>query len=104
MYQIIYVIVDRDKAEDVVEVATKAGARGGTIVNVKSAEAHESHHFFPWKSGSDKEEVFIITKKEFKTKIVEAIKTHLKIDEPGNGILFVLDIDEVYGLRQENAE
>jgi len=100
MYQIIFVIVDRDQAEEVVEVAAGAGARGGTIVDVKSAAIHETHNFFPWKSGSDKEEVFIITKKEFTPKIVEAIRTHLKIDETGNGIIFVLEIDEVYGLRE----
>jgi nitrogen regulatory protein PII len=99
MFQIIYVIVDKGKAEDVMDAANKAGSRGGTIINARSAEDSEEQHFLPWKSGSNKEEVFIITKNEFKDQIVESIRSHLKIDEPGHGLLFVMDVDEVYGLH-----
>ena len=31
-------------------------------------------------------------------KIIHAIRDELKIDQPGNGILFVQDVDETYGL------
>ncbi|MCL2539392.1 MAG: P-II family nitrogen regulator [Oscillospiraceae bacterium] len=99
VYNIIYVIVDKGKAEDVIEASNKAGAQGGTIINARGAGVHEVQKLFSVEIEPEKEEVFIITKTELKDGIVESVRTHLKIDEPGNGILFVMDVDEVYGLH-----
>jgi len=99
MYQAIYVIVDKGKAEDVIEAANKAGARGGTIVNARGSGVHEAQKLFSIEIEPEKEKVFIIAKKELKNAIVESIRTNLAMDEPGNGIMFVLDVHEAYGLH-----
>ncbi|MCL1846406.1 MAG: P-II family nitrogen regulator [Coriobacteriia bacterium] len=99
MFKIIYVVVEKGKAEDVIEVANEAGARGGTIVNARGSGIHEVQKLFSIEIEPEKEEVFIITKEELKDSIVQAIISHLKIDEPGNGILFVMDVNEAYGLH-----
>ena len=98
MYKIIYTIVDKGRAEDVIEAANKAGAPGGTIINARGAGPHEVQTLFAVEVEPEKEIVFIIAKNDMKDAIVESIKTHLKIDEPGNGVLYVLDLNEVYGL------
>lgn len=100
MYNAIYVVVDKGKAEDVIDVANKAGARGGTVVNARGSGIHKTQKLFSVEIEPEKEKVFIITKKELKDTIVETIKDYLKIDEPGNGIMYVLDINEVYGLHK----
>jgi len=100
MYQVIYVVVDKGKAEDVIDAANEAGAKGGTIINARGAGIHEVQKLFSVEIEPEKEEVFIITTTDLKDGIVESVKNHLKIDEPGNGILFVLDVDEAYGLHQ----
>ncbi|MCL1859139.1 MAG: P-II family nitrogen regulator [Oscillospiraceae bacterium] len=100
MYKIIYVVVDKGQAEYVIDAANKAGARGGTIINGRGAGIHEVQKVFSIEIEPEKEEVFIITKTELKDNIVESIKTDLKIDEPGNGILFVMDVNEAYGLHE----
>ena len=99
MYNIIFVIVEKGKAEDVIEAANKAGSTGGTIINARGAGIHEVQKFFSVEIEPEKEEVFIITRSDNKDKIVNSIREHLKIDEPGNGILYVLDVNEVYGLH-----
>ena len=99
MYNAIYVVVDKGRAEDVIEAANKAGARGGTIINARGSGIHETQKLFSIEIEPEKEEVLIITKTETKNDIVESIKTDLKIEEPGKGIMFVLDVNEVYGLR-----
>ena len=98
MYKAIYVIVDRGKAEEVVEAANKAGARGGTIVHARGADM-QHHKLFSLEIEPEKEKVFIITSAELKDGIVKSIRDQLKIDEPGNGIVTVLDIGEAYGLH-----
>ena len=100
VYNIIYVVVDKGKAEYVVDAANKAGARGGTIINARGAGTDEVRKVFSVEIEPEKEEVFIITKKDGKDAIVESIRQHVNIDEPGGGILFVLDVSEVYGLHE----
>ena len=97
-YKIIYVVVDRGMAEVVIESAKKAGAEGGTILNARGSGVHEAKKLFSIEVEPEKEEVFIIVKTEEKDGIVKAIKNDLKIDEPGNGIIFVMNINEVHGL------
>jgi len=99
LYKIIYVVVDKGKAEDVIDAANKAGAKGGTIINARGAGVHEAKKVFSVEIEPEKEEVFIITKNEMKDDIIKSIKTELNMDEPGNGIIFVLDVNEVYGLH-----
>ena len=99
MYNIIFVIVEKGKAEDVIEAANKAGSTGGTIINARGAGIHEVQKFFSMEIEPEKEEVFIITRKEKKDAIVASIRENLKIDEPGTGILYVLELNEVYGLH-----
>ncbi len=42
MYAAITVIVDKGKAEQVVEAAIAAGSNGGTIINARSSGIHEN--------------------------------------------------------------
>ena len=98
-YKIIYVVVDRGMAEIVVESAQKAGAIGGTVLNARGAGVHEAKKLFSVEIEPEKEEVFFIVKAGAKDSIVEAIRKDLKIDEPGKGIVFVMDINEVHGLH-----
>jgi Nitrogen regulatory protein PII len=100
MYSAIYIIVERGKAEDVIEVANNAGSRGGTIVNARSAGSHETQKLFSLEIEPEKEKIIIIAKTELKDNIITAVKNHLNLDEPDNCTIFVLDVNEVYGLHQ----
>ena len=101
MYSAIYVVVDKGRAEDVIEAANKAGARGGTIVNARGAGIHEAQKLFSIEIEPEKEKVFIIARNDMKDAIIESIKAELKIEELGNGIIFVLDVAEAHGLHEE---
>jgi nitrogen regulatory protein PII len=48
----------------------------------------------------EKEMVIILTEKEAMRGIVDNIRKKLSIDEPGNGIIFVQDVAETYGIYQ----
>ena len=100
-YQIIYVVVDRGMAEEVVAAARKSGARGGTIINARGAGIHEVQKVFSIEIEPEKEEVFIIVRSDIKDDVVNSIRTHMKIDDPGTGILFVMNLNEVYGIHDE---
>ena len=100
MYNVIFVVVEKGRAEEVIEAANKVGSTGGIIINARGAGVHEVQKFFSLEIEPEKEEVFIITKNENKDKIVNSIRENMKIEEPGNGILYVLDVNEVHGLQE----
>lgn len=100
MYHAIFTIVDKGKAEDVVETATKAGARGGTVINARGSGVHETSKLFSMEIEPEKEIVLILSETKLTEAIVSSIKDSLKIEEPGNGIIFVLDVNKTYGLYE----
>lgn len=100
MQQIITVIVDKGNAEDVVSAAEKAGSKGGTILNGRGAGVHETSKVFAMEIEMEKEIVLILTETEKTEAIVQAIGEKLKIDEPGNGIIFVQDVHRSYGVQR----
>ncbi|MEL1135675.1 P-II family nitrogen regulator [Desulfitobacterium sp. THU1] len=100
MYNAIYTVVDRGMAEDVMEAATKAGSRGGTIINARGSGIHETHTLFSMAIEPEKEIVMILAETSTTEAIVTAIRQELHIDNPGHGIIFVLDVNQTYGLRQ----
>ncbi|HPZ17826.1 MAG TPA: P-II family nitrogen regulator [Fervidobacterium sp.] len=98
MYNLITVIVDKGKAEEVIDAANKAGAKGGTIINARGSGIHESGKILSMEIEPEKEIVMILSERDMTESIVSAIREAIKIDEPGNGILFVQDVNKTYGI------
>ncbi|HAH69232.1 MAG TPA: transcriptional regulator, partial [Synergistaceae bacterium] len=46
MYCAITVVVEKGKAEEVIDAATAAGSRGGTIINARGSGIHETSKLF----------------------------------------------------------
>ncbi|WP_066185963.1 MULTISPECIES: P-II family nitrogen regulator [Gracilibacillus] len=100
MYQNIMIVVDRGKAEDVIESAQKAGSKGGTIINARGSGIHETSKLFAMNIEPEKEIVMILSKQETTDFIIKRIYDDLKIGEPGNGIIFVQDVNKTYGIYE----
>lgn len=102
MYQMITVIVDKGKAEEVIDAATSAGSSGGTIINARGSGVHETSRLFAMDIEPEKELVMILSEKEKTEAIVLSVRNALKLDEPGMGILYVQDVNKTYGLYKKN--
>jgi len=98
MYNLITVIVDKGRAEEVIDAANKAGAKGGTIINARGSGIHESGKILSMEIEPEKEIVMILSESDTTENIISAIKDAIKINEPGNGILFVQDVNRTYGI------
>lgn len=99
MYKTIFTIVDKGKGESVMDAANKAGAKGGTIINARGSGIHETEVLFSMPIEPEKEIVMMLAKEKLTNTIVSSIRKELKIDEPGRGIMFVLDTSKTYGLN-----
>ncbi len=101
-YEAIFIIVDRGSGQEVVDVAKESGARGATIINARGSGIHEKDMFFSMPIEPEKEIVMMIVKKEKSENIIETIDKSMKINEPGKGIMFVMDVSKVSGLFRED--
>jgi len=95
---LIVTIVKKGWGDTVIKASRKAGSKGGTIIFGRGTGVHEKKHFLGNLIEPEKEIVLIISKSDLTDGIVSSISTDMKIDEPGNGIIFVQDIDSTYGL------
>ena len=100
MYQNIITIVNRGKAEEVIEAAKAAGSKGGTIINARGSGENETSRLFNMDIEPEKEMVLIVSKKDVTEAIVATIRETLEIDKPGNGIIFIQDINKTYGVYE----
>jgi len=100
MYDAITVIVDKGRAEDVIDAATKAGSKGGTIINARGSGIHETSKVFAMEIEPEKEVVIILSEVDKTESIINSIREQLKIDQPGNGIIYVQEINKTYGLYE----
>lgn len=98
MYHIINIVVDKGKAEEVIAAANEAGSKGGTVVNARGSGIHETSKLFAMEIEPEKEIVIILSEMDKTEGIVSLIRERLKIDEPGNGIIYVQNTNKTCGI------
>lgn len=98
-YNAIFTIVDKGNAEEVVHVATKAGAKGATIINARGSGIHETSKLFNMEVEHEKEIVLILAEHSILKDIVSSIRENFNVDEPGKGIVFVQEVHQTMGIR-----
>lgn len=100
VYQLIMTIVNRGKASQVIDAATEAGSKGGTIINARGSGIHEQAKLFNMDIEPEKEMVLILAKTDVVDAIVESIRIKLEIDKPGQGIIFIQDVYRTLGIHE----
>jgi len=98
-YHAIFTIVDKGRGESVVDVASMAGAKGATIINARGSGIHETSKLFNMEIELEKEIVLILAIEKLVKPIVESLCRDLEIDQPGNGVIFVQEVHQTYGIR-----
>jgi len=98
-YNAIFTIVDKGFGEKVVDAATLAGAKGATIINARGSGIHETSKLFSMEIEPEKEIVLILAEKTIVKPIIDSICEELDIEQPGNGVIFVQEVHQTYGIR-----
>jgi len=101
-YEAIFTIVDKGLSDDVMEAAQSAGATGGTVIHGRGAGSHDTAKLFNIEIEPEKDIILILAESEKTAPIVNAIKERMDIEEPGKGVIFVVDVNRTYGLYKGN--
>lgn len=95
----IVAIVERGKADKVVDKAKKAGARGATILYGRGTGQSEALEFFNIHIEASKEIILILSETDKYKPIYDAIVEAGRLNEPGTGIIFTFLVSELLGLH-----
>ena len=100
MTHMILAICNNGFADEVMEVAKKAGARGGTILHGRGSVQKDALQFLSITIEPEKEVVIIIVGEE-KNNIMQTIQTELGIGTKAHTICLSLPVDGVAGINIE---
>ena len=103
-YDLIVVIVNQGFGEQVMEVATKNGVTGGTIINARGTSKPDAEAKYGIVIHPEKEIVLIVVNSKIREKILHVIYQEVGLDTPGQGIAFTNHIDEVVGIGNKNIQ
>ena len=95
----IVTIIERGKADKIVEYAKSAGASGATILYGRGTGEHEIKRFLSINIDSSKEIIIILAEAEKYKEIKWAIIEAGRIKEAGTGIIFTIPVSDLTGLH-----
>jgi nitrogen regulatory protein PII len=97
-FELIITIVNRGKAEQVMDAARKEGAEGGTVILGRGTSIHETVKLLGIPIEPAKEIVLTLIDSRKTERVLAAITEAVGLDKPGKGIAFVLDVEKAVGI------
>lgn len=97
-FKLIVSIIDKGSCDKVVDASKKAGAEGGTIIYGRGTGIHEKTKLFSMLIEPEKEIVLTLVTEENADSVLEQIVKDTKLNEPGHGIAFVMDVEATAGI------
>lgn len=98
-FQLIVTIVNKGHCGTVLDASLEAGAEGGTIITGRGSGIHEKAKLFSFTIEPEKDIILTLVPNDRTEKVLEAIVKASKLNEPGNGIAFVIDVEKVAGIN-----
>lgn len=99
VYELVVVIAEQGYTELIMDAARSAGAYGGTVIHAKGTGMEAADKFMGVSLAAEKEIIYIVTKKEQKNAIMQAIIEHAGLNSKAKAITFSLPVTDTAGLR-----
>ena len=94
---LIVAVANEGRTDTVMNAARAAGAAGGTVIHGKGTASEEAAHFFNISIASEKEMIFIVSKKEQKAQIMRYVVEKAGPGTEAGAVLFSLPVTSVEG-------
>ena len=98
-FQLIVSIVNKGHCGTVIDSSLEAGAEGGTIITGRGSGIHEKAKIFSFAIEPEKDIILTLVPSDRTEKVLDAIVKATKLNEPGNGIAFVMDVEKTTGIN-----
>lgn len=93
---LILISVNEGYSENVMQVARKAGATGGTVIKGRLADTPQIAEFINTEVSGEREMLFILAPAKVGGAIMEAVNSEFGITSEANGIIFALPTEKAF--------
>ena len=100
-FKLIFVSVQQNLSEKVVDKAKEAGATGATIIPARGIGSHDKKTFFGLTIEGPVDVILFLVEEHTVEKILETLEKDCRIQEPGVGMAMVIPIDRVAGIDSQ---
>ncbi|MDR2376229.1 MAG: hypothetical protein LBD96_07315 [Treponema sp.] len=98
---LIVSIINQGYSDEFMTVAREAGAAGGTVINARGLAHAGPVKFFGVSVQDEKEIVLVLSSREKKVPIMQAVSQACGITTKAGGIVFSLPVDQVMGMSSD---
>lgn len=98
-HELLVVIANQGYSDLIMKAARSANANGGTIIHAKGIGMELAEKFLGVSLASEKEIIFIVTKKEQKNEVMKAVMLNAGMESKAKSIVFSLPVTDTAGLR-----
>lgn len=99
VHELIVVIANQGNIDLIMNAARDAGAYGGTVIHARGTGMEIAEKFMGVSIAAEKEIIFIVTRKEQKNEIMNAIMKNAGMESKAKSIVFSLPVTDTAGLR-----
>jgi nitrogen regulatory protein PII len=100
-YKVIIAALKPNVTDQVIDAAKACGISGATIIPGRGTGMGEAHTFLGLTLEAQTDVVIFLTEVELVDPVMAAIKTAGRLDEHGTGVVFVLAVERVAGIKEE---
>lgn len=98
-FDLIITIVNKGFCGNVLDASLEAGAEGGTFIHGRGSGVHEKAKLFSFTIEPEKDILLTLVPESLTEQVLAAIVKAGDLNEPGNGIAFVLDVEKTTGIN-----
>jgi len=100
-YKVIFAALKPSVTDQVVDAAKACGISGATIIPGRGTGMHDAHTFLGLTLERETDVVVFLTEVELVDPVMAAIEQAGRLDEHGTGVVFVLPVERVAGIKEE---
>ena len=97
-YQLIVAITNTGYTDTVMEAASAAGARGGTVIHARATDAENANKFFGMAISEEREMIFLVTSSDKRADIMKSIMEKAGAHTDAQTVTFYVPLDDTAGL------
>ena len=98
MHELVIAVVNEKYSDAALEAARSAGATGATIFHTHSVDNAKIEQAMGASIPADSDSIFFLTTKEYKLKIMEAIRDSAGLKTEGSAVIFSIPVDDLVGI------
>ena len=104
MHELVIAVVNEKYSDAAVEAARAAGATGATVFHTRSVDNAKVEGGMGASIPDETDSIFMLTTKEYKLKIMEAIRDSAGLKTEGSAVIFSVPVDDLVGIGRFDGD